>query len=61
MQAHPLRRFVAIGAATVLLAGGVAAEEEEQQAEDADAGEVEEIIVSATYRDTRLMDTPLTI
>ncbi len=32
----------------------------EEEAEN-DAGEVEEIIVSATYRDTRLMDTPLTI
>ncbi len=31
-------------------------EEEETQGED-----IEEIIVSATYRDTRLMNTPLTI
>ena len=67
MQMHALARFVAIGAATVLICSGVAAQEEEQQAESAAAddgaaaGDVEEIIVSATYRDTRLMDTPLTI
>ena len=35
------------------------AEEAEEQADG--TGAVEEIIVSATYRDTRLMDTPLTI
>ena len=33
----------------------------EDDEEGARSGEVEEIIVSATYRDTRLMDTPLTI
>lgn len=37
--------------------------EDEGEGEGADdgAGQVEEIIVSATYRDTRLMDTPLAI
>ena len=36
------------------------AQEAEEEAEN-DVSAVEEIIVSATYRDTRLMDTPLTI
>ena len=61
MQVPALARFVALCASTAMLAGGVAAEEEEQAQDGTDAGEVEEIIVSATYRDTRLMDTPLTI
>lgn len=61
MQVPALARFIALCASTALLAGGVAAAEEDQAQDAADAGEVEEIIVSATYRDTRLMDTPLTI
>lgn len=61
MHIPALARFIALCASTAMLAGGVAAEEEEQAQDGTDAGEVEEIIVSATYRDTRLMDTPLTI
>ena len=30
-------------------------------AEEADGEAIEEVIVTATYRDTRLMDTPITI
>lgn len=47
-----------VWAAFAALAAVPAQGEEDQ---GAGAGEVEEIIVSATYRDTRLMDTPLTI
>ena len=39
----------------------LAAEGEEEDETTQASGVVEEIVVSATYRDTRLMDTPLTI
>ena len=48
----------AAGAAIALAAPPALAEEDDG---DDRSGVVEEIVVSATYRDTRLMDTPLTI
>ena len=51
--------FAAIGMTFCLPAS---AQSDEDEGEDADDGSlVEEIIVTATYRDTQLMDTPLTI
>ena len=46
-----------IAALTMLSFPAAAAEEEDSD----DAGVIEEIVVSATYRDTRMMNTPLTI
>ena len=51
-------RILAAGAAVALAAPPALAEDGE---EERATGVVEEIVVSATYRDTRLMDTPLTI
>ena len=51
-------RILAAGAAIALAAPPALAEEDDG---DDRSGVVEEIVVSATYRDTRLMDTPLTI
>ena len=51
--------LVALALAPIFLLASAHAEEAEEQADG--TGTVEEIIVSATYRDTRLMDTPLTI
>ena len=50
-------RILAAGAAFALAAPPALAEDDDERA----SGVVEEIVVSATYRDTRLMDTPLTI
>ena len=52
-------RILAACAAVALAAPPALAEEEGEQ--ERASGVVEEIVVSATYRDTRLMDTPLTI
>ena len=51
-------RVLAAGAAIALAAPPALAEEDDDERA---SGVVEEIVVSATYRDTRLMDTPLTI
>jgi len=51
-------RVLAAGAAIALAAPPALAEEDDDEPA---SGVVEEIVVSATYRDTRLMDTPLTI
>ena len=51
-------RILAAGAAIALAAPPALAEEDDR---DESSRVVEEIVVSATYRDTRLMDTPLTI
>ena len=52
----------AIGAAgAAMCVATLAAEGEEEDETTQASGVVEEIVVSATYRDTRLMDTPLTI
>ena len=51
-------RILAAGAAVALAAPPALAEEGDDERA---TGVVEEIVVSATYRDTRLMDTPLTI
>ena len=51
-------KILAAGAAIALAAPPALAEEDDG---DDRSGVVEEIVVSATYRDTRLMDTPLTI
>ena len=50
-------RILAAGAVVALAAPPALAEDDDERA----SGVVEEIVVSATYRDTRLMDTPLTI
>ena len=50
--------ILAAGAAIALAAPPALAEEDDDERA---SGVVEEIVVSATYRDTRLMDTPLTI
>ena len=51
-------RILAAGAAFALAAPPALAEDDDDERA---SGVVEEIVVSATYRDTRLMDTPLTI
>ncbi len=51
-------KILAAGAAIALAAPPALAEEDDDERA---SGVVEEIVVSATYRDTRLMDTPLTI
>ena len=51
-------RILAAGAAVALAAPPALAEEDD---DDPASGVIEEIVVSATYRDTRLMDTPLAI
>ena len=56
-------RFAAATIALACLASTplLAEQDSEDQNSEDDGEDVEEIIVSATYRDTRLMDTPLTI
>ena len=51
-------RLLAAGAVVALAAPPALAEDDDDERA---SGVVEEIVVSATYRDTRLMDTPLTI
>ena len=62
---NPSRVRAAPLVAACLLASTPAFAQEGDEADEAEAeataGDVEEIIVSATYRDTRLMNTPLTI
>ena len=60
-QAHGIFRLCTVVPA-LFLAAAVGAEDAEVDEVDEEGDHaVEEIVVSATYRDTRLMDTPLTI
>ena len=55
-------RFVLAALATAVLTLGLTANAQEAEAEKAqDASLIEEIVVTATYRDTQLMDTPIAL
>ncbi len=52
-------RFILAALAATVMTLGLTANAQEAEEEADDAPIIEELVVTATYRDTRLMDTPI--